>query len=190
MRSSVPGPAPARLRLRGAQIGIVGLPNVGKSTLFNCLTKLTVPAENFPFCTIEPNTARPGQLPMRAQPDSGGAGIENKYPSNAYRARAPAEKLSALYEPLFCAQAPSPHLMPTPARSLWTLCHAGASVCPRRALHVADGHVQAQEPGGRLPGHRGHCRPGQVRPSFHGLPSMRSAASPPASLPATVCWPS
>jgi len=40
------------------QMGIVGLPNVGKSTLFNVLTKLSVPAENFPFCTIEPNEAR------------------------------------------------------------------------------------------------------------------------------------
>jgi len=39
-------------------MGIVGLPNVGKSTLFNILTKLSVPAENFPFCTIEPNEAR------------------------------------------------------------------------------------------------------------------------------------
>jgi len=39
-------------------MGIVGLPNVGKSTLFNLLTKLNVPAENFPFCTIEPNEAR------------------------------------------------------------------------------------------------------------------------------------
>jgi len=39
-------------------MGIVGLPNVGKSTLFNVLTKLNVPAENYPFCTIEPNEAR------------------------------------------------------------------------------------------------------------------------------------
>lgn len=36
--------------------GIVGLPNVGKSTLFNCLTKAGVAAENYPFCTIEPNS--------------------------------------------------------------------------------------------------------------------------------------
>lgn len=36
--------------------GIVGLPNVGKSTLFNCLTKAQVAASNYPFCTIEPNT--------------------------------------------------------------------------------------------------------------------------------------
>ncbi len=35
--------------------GIVGLPNVGKSTLFNCLTKAQVSADNYPFCTIEPN---------------------------------------------------------------------------------------------------------------------------------------
>jgi ribosome-binding ATPase len=37
-------------------VGLVGLPNAGKSTLFNLLTKRAVPAENFPFCTIEPNS--------------------------------------------------------------------------------------------------------------------------------------
>lgn len=40
------------------KIGIVGLPNVGKSTFFNIVTKLSIPAENFPFCTIDPNEAR------------------------------------------------------------------------------------------------------------------------------------
>jgi GTP-binding protein YchF len=39
----------------GIKCGIVGLPNVGKSTLFNALTKAQIAAENYPFCTIEPN---------------------------------------------------------------------------------------------------------------------------------------
>lgn len=39
-------------------MGLVGLPNVGKSTTFNVLSKLAVPAENYPFCTIDPNVAR------------------------------------------------------------------------------------------------------------------------------------
>ena len=39
----------------GIKCGIVGLPNVGKSTLFNALTKAGIAAANFPFCTIDPN---------------------------------------------------------------------------------------------------------------------------------------
>jgi GTP-binding protein YchF len=56
--------------------GIVGLPNVGKSTLFNALTKAGIAAENYPFCTIEPNVgivevpdSRLGQLAVLVKPE-------------------------------------------------------------------------------------------------------------------------
>ena len=58
------------------QCGIVGLPNVGKSTLFNALTKAGIAAENYPFCTIEPNVGvvevpdpRLGKLAAIAKPE-------------------------------------------------------------------------------------------------------------------------
>ncbi len=40
------------------KMGLVGLPNVGKSTTFNVLSNLSVPAENYPFCTIDPSEAK------------------------------------------------------------------------------------------------------------------------------------
>jgi obg-like ATPase 1 len=40
------------------KMGLVGLPNVGKSTTFNVLSNLSVPAENYPFCTIDPAEAK------------------------------------------------------------------------------------------------------------------------------------
>lgn len=53
--------APKRLRLGrpgvSLKMGIVGMANIGKSSTFNLLSRLNVPAENFPFCTIEPNSA-------------------------------------------------------------------------------------------------------------------------------------
>src|SRR5690242_16447239 len=60
----------------GIKCGIVGLPNVGKSTLFNALTQAGIAAENYPFCTIDPNVGvvavpdpRLQQLAAIAHPD-------------------------------------------------------------------------------------------------------------------------
>jgi ribosome-binding ATPase len=52
----------------GIKCGIVGLPNVGKSTLFNALTRAGIAAANFPFCTIEPNVARLNALAEIVKP--------------------------------------------------------------------------------------------------------------------------
>ena len=59
----------------GFKCGIVGLPNVGKSTLFNSLTRAGIAAENYPFCTIDPNVgivevpdSRLGQLTAIVDP--------------------------------------------------------------------------------------------------------------------------
>jgi GTP-binding protein YchF len=52
---ALPLRAVSEKRIMGLKCGIVGLPNVGKSTLFNCLSNAKAQAANFPFCTIEPN---------------------------------------------------------------------------------------------------------------------------------------
>jgi obg-like ATPase 1 len=58
-KEQAPAPRPILGRFKSnLKMGIVGLPNVGKSTLFNVLTRMGIPAENFPFCTIDPNSAR------------------------------------------------------------------------------------------------------------------------------------
>ncbi len=46
-----------RPSINSLKIGIVGMANIGKSSTFNILSKQSIPAENFPFCTIDPNHA-------------------------------------------------------------------------------------------------------------------------------------
>ncbi len=60
--------------------GLIGMPNAGKSTLFNALTHSNVPAESFPFCTIEPNTGNAAVPDPRLQAIGKVIGIDNLIP--------------------------------------------------------------------------------------------------------------
>ena len=64
------------------QCGIVGLPNVGKSTLFNCLSNAKAQSANFPFCTIDPTTIEIVDIAGLVKGASRGEGLGNKFLAN------------------------------------------------------------------------------------------------------------
>ena len=128
------------------QVGIVGLPNVGKSTLYNTLTKCSIPAENFPFCTIDPNEVyTASSTPMIYL-----LLASRKQPGSSTRC---------------CCSSPSPHQAQAEGERgrVCAFPVADPRACAGRALRLARGQVQAQERGAAVARDRRHCGPGQGR---------------------------
>src|SRR3989344_3274552 len=80
-------------------VGIVGLPNVGKSTLFNALTKQGVPAENYPFCTIDPAVVEFVDIAGLVKGASEGEGLGNKFLSHIREVDAIIEMVRTFEDP-------------------------------------------------------------------------------------------
>ena len=154
------------------QTGICGMPNVGKSTLFNVLTKCTIPAENFPFCTIDPNNVRSRRAASRRPP--GGPQQQAARPRAAALRScvAPARRRHALRPAARAAGTRDEHSIAgrrgsrrTRAPGVATsrrsgadatrrcaLPCAGACVHPGRALRLAVQQLQAEEQGSGVSG--------------------------------------